>query len=71
MTAAILVLLGVFLLGCDAADFSFSGLGLLAVLIVLAGLWVGGWLDRRVWFADEETAARCAEIDHELEERGL
>lgn len=71
MAALLLVVVGFFLLGVDAADFSIGGLGLLAALIVALGLWVGGWFDRSTWFADEETSAQCAQIDRELEERGL
>lgn len=66
MTALILVLMGVFLLGCDAADFSFSGLGLLGVLVFLSGLWVAGVFNRAVWIADDETSARLDEIDREI-----
>ena len=67
MTALVLVVAGVLLLGFDAADFTVTGLSVLAALLIGLGLWVGGAFTRAAWVCDDETSARCAAIDAQLD----
>ena len=53
MIAVVLVLAGLSVLAFDAADFSFSGLSILALILIVVGLWVGGAFERSKWIADE------------------
>lgn len=69
MTAVVLVLAGFLLLGFDAADFSITGLSLLAAFLIGLGLWLGGAFRRSTWIADDETSARLSAIDVDLNSR--
>ncbi|WP_314429640.1 hypothetical protein [Microbacterium lacticum] len=66
MIALLLVAAGLGVLAADAADFSFCGLSILAVLLLALGLWVGGAFNRSVWVADAETSARLDALDRVL-----
>lgn len=58
MTALVLVILGFLLLGFDGADFTITGLSLLAAILIGIGLWLGGAFSADAWFvtldADDE-----------------
>ncbi len=69
MIAVILVAAGLGVLAFDAADFSFSGLAILALLLLALGLWVGGAFDRSQWVADDETSARLDAVDRDIDAR--
>lgn len=63
MTALILVTAGLALLGVDATDFSFGGLSVLALLLIVLGLWVGGAFRRAAWIGDEPVDAPPSRLD--------
>lgn len=67
MIALLLVVLGVFLLGFDAADWSLGGLALLGALLIAAGAWVGGGFDRRAWFGSDAEEERWSRVDVDLD----
>lgn len=48
MIALLLVAAGLGVLAADAVDFSFSGLSIVALLLLVTGLWVGGAFRRSV-----------------------
>ena len=66
MIARLLIGLGLIVLTLDVADLKLTGLTLLA-----AALMAAGWLVNVEWVADEETSARLAAVDAELEANGL
>lgn len=67
MIAWVLVLAGLVVLGVDAADFSFNGLSLIALLLIGVGMWVGGVFDRSTWIGDDATNERCALLDYAID----
>lgn len=66
MTALALVFAGLLLLGFDVADFTVTGLSVLAAVLIAIGLWLGGAFSRAAWIADDETSARLSLVDEEL-----
>lgn len=69
MTALVLLVTGLLLLGFDAADFTITGISILALLLIALGLWVGGAFDRSQWVADDETSARLDAVDRDIDAR--
>lgn len=63
MIALLFVAAGIGVLAADAADFSISGLSILAVLLLTVGLWVGGAFDRSQWVTDEPDDAPPSRLD--------
>lgn len=61
MTARVLLVTGLLLLGFDAADITITGVSVLATVIMLIALWLAGGFTRDFWILDEDaTDARRA-----------
>ncbi|WP_242086035.1 hypothetical protein [Microbacterium lacticum] len=57
-----LIAAGLLLLGFDAADFTITGVSVLATVIMLIALWLAGGFTRDFWILDEDaTDARRSE----------
>ena len=54
MTARILIVLGLLLLGFDCADFTVTGITILAIVFFLLAAYFAGAFTREFWFDDEE-----------------
>lgn len=58
----LLIAAGLLLLGFDAADFTITGVSVLATVIMLIALWLAGGFTRDFWILDEDaTDARRSE----------
>ncbi len=58
----LLIVTALLLLAFDSADFTITGVSVLAVVLLLIALWLAGGFTRDFWILDEDaTDARRAE----------
>ncbi len=57
----LLIVAALLLLAFDSADFTITGISVLAVVLLLIALWLAGGFTRSFWILDEDADARRSE----------
>lgn len=67
----LVIVAGLFVMAIDVTQLKITGVALLGAVLVGIGLWMGGFFTREFWLADDETGARFAAIDDDVDRLAL